>query len=75
MGWGYTGVLQRVGHYTVQREVARDGGWQARLRGEGKEGWNMEKFRWQGSVEAPMAGQGLRLWPGSPQASRIELRV
>ena len=40
MGWMQGG--------TLQRRVAEGGaGWLARLRGEGKEWWNVEKFSWE----------------------------
>ena len=52
LGWIQSGALQSG--------VAGDEGWQARLRGEGKEWWNVDKFRCEGSRETSVAGQGLR---------------
>ena len=52
VGWVQSEVLQR--------RVAGDGAWQARLRSKCKEEWNVERLRWEGSEEAPIAGQGIR---------------
>ena len=52
VGWVQSGA--------PQRRMAECGGWLARLRGEGKERWDVEELSWEGSEEAAMAGNGLR---------------
>ena len=51
IGWRQSGELQR--------RVAGDGDWLARLRGGGSEGWSVEEYNWVGSGGAACSG---RVW-------------
>ena len=51
-GWMQSGELQR--------RVAGDGDWLARLRGKSREGWSVEGHCWVGSACPAVPGHGLR---------------
>ena len=51
-GWMQSGELQR--------RVAGDGDWLARLRGRSREGWSVEEHSWVGSGCPAVPGRGLR---------------
>ena len=44
----------------LQRGVAADGGWLARLGGRSKEGWSVEEHSWVCSEGPAVTGHGLR---------------
>ena len=44
----------------LQRGVAADGDWMARLRGRNREGWSVEEHNWVGSECPAVPGHGLR---------------
>jgi len=51
-GWMQSGELQR--------RAAGNGGWLARLRGKGREGWSVEGHNWACSEGPAATGHGLR---------------
>ena len=55
-GANTTGWVQSGG---VQRGVASDGGWLARLRGKGREGWSVEGHIWVCGEGPAVTGHGL----------------
>ena len=54
IGWMPSGKLQRL--------IGEEGRWRDRLRGKGREGWMMQRHRWEANVVARPAvvGRGIR---------------
>ena len=52
IGWVFSGKLQRL--------VGGDSRWWDRLRGKGREGWMVQRHRWEGNGGVAVAGGGIR---------------
>ena len=51
-GWMHSGELQR--------RVGDDSGWREKLRGRGREGWMVQRHRWESNGEEAVVGRGRR---------------